>query len=132
MFANVLNTLAGLYLAYLSIFGSAAGTARWHEAAAGLAIILLALLARRSDFSGWQSSTNAALGGFLLVAMLVNWVVPINALVMFWIDLWVGLIVACLALWAALYHPEPRLAAARLVPEVETGMVGDEAGRPGG
>ena len=72
----------------------------------GIAIVVLALIARRSDFSGWQSATNTVLGVVLLVVTLINWGVPVSPLVTFWINLWVGLTVASLALWAALYHPK--------------------------
>jgi hypothetical protein len=61
---------------------------------------------RRSDFSGWQSATNIVLGIVLLVITLINWSFSISPLVTFWINLWVGLTVASLALWAALYHPK--------------------------
>jgi hypothetical protein len=72
----------------------------------GIAIVMLALIARRSDFSGWQSATNIVLGIVLVVITLINWAVPLSPLVTFWINLWVGLTVASLALWAALYHPK--------------------------
>jgi len=41
-----------------------------------------------------------------VVVTLINWGVPLSPLVTFWINLWVGLTVASLALWAALYHPK--------------------------
>ena len=107
MIANVLNFLIGLGVSYVAIFGTpASAPMSWILAPVGIAIVVLALIARRSDFSGWQSATNTVLGTVLLVVTLINWGVPLSPLVTFWIDLWVGLTVASLALWAALYHPK--------------------------
>lgn len=105
MIANVLNFLIGLWVSYVAIFGAPA-RAPWILAPVGVAIVVLALIARRSDFSGWQSATNIVLGAVLFVAALIERAVPISPMVTFWINLWVGLTVASLALWAALYHPK--------------------------
>ncbi|MBX5454851.1 MAG: hypothetical protein K6U10_13065 [Acidobacteriia bacterium] len=107
MIANVLNTLVGLWLAYVSIFAlSSAVTTPWRFIVAALVIIVLAVLARRSDYSGWQSATNIVLALVLAFLMLAEYVVAVPTLVLFWLILWIGLTVASSALWAALYHPE--------------------------
>jgi hypothetical protein len=107
MIANILNFLIGLGVSYVAIFGTpASASVPWILAPVGIAIVVLALIARRSDSSGWQSATNTVLGIVLLVVTLINWGVPLSPLVTFWIELWVGLTVASLALWAALYHPK--------------------------
>lgn len=107
MIANALNFLIGLAVTYVAIFGMPA-TLRgpWILIAAGIAMVVLALIARRSDYSGWQSTTNIVLAIILIVVTLVGSATPISPLVMFWIELWVGLTVASLALWATLYHPK--------------------------
>ncbi len=105
MIANLLNFLLGLYVTYVAIFGLPASTPSWVLAPIGIAIVVLALIARRSDFSAWQSTTNIILGIALVIDTLVDLVLPLSALAIFWIELWVGLTVASLALWAALYHP---------------------------
>src|SRR6516162_1602212 len=106
MIANVLNFLIGLGVSYFAIFATPSATVPW-ILPVGVAIVVLALIARRSDFSGWQSATNIVLGIVLLVISVINWaVIPVSPLVTFWINLWVGLTVASLALWAALYHPK--------------------------
>src|SRR5215472_10660153 len=110
MIANVLNFLIGLSVSYVAIFATPGVTAPWILAPVGVAIVVLALIARRSDFSGWQSATNIVLGTVLLVITLINWGLPISPLVTFWINLWVGLTVASLALWGALYHPKENAA----------------------
>ncbi len=112
MIANILNTLLGLAVAYAAVFGLPAGIgAPWPLVAAGIAIVLLAFTARRSDFSGWQSGTDAVLGGVLALlgvtaAMLGDFLSPT---VMFWVELWVGMTVSWFSLWAALYHPKQTL-----------------------
>ena len=106
MIANVLNFLIGLGVSYVAIFDTANAHVHWILAPVGIAIVVLALIARRSDFSGWQSTTNTVLGIVLLVITVINWAVPVSPLITFWINLWVGLTVASLALWAALYHPK--------------------------
>ncbi len=112
MIANILNTLLGLAVAYAAVFGLPAGfRAPWPLVAAGIAIVLLAFTARRSDFSGWQSGTNAVFGGVLALlgvsaAMLADLLSPT---VMFWVELWVGMTVSWFSLWAALYHPKQTL-----------------------
>jgi hypothetical protein len=107
MIANVLNFLIGLGVTYVAVFGlPAIAPVPWILAPVGIAIAVLALIARRSDFSGWQSSTNIVLGLVLCVDTLLDQVVSTWPLVTFWIELWVGLTVASLALWAALYHPK--------------------------
>lgn len=107
MIANLLNFLIGLGVTYVAIFGMPANApAPWILVAAGIAIVVLALIARRSDFSGWQSTTNSVLGIALVIDTLLDLVVPTSALAVFWIELWTGLTVASLALWAALYHPQ--------------------------
>jgi hypothetical protein len=107
MIANILNVLIGLGVTYVAIFGMpASAPGSWTLPAAGIAIAVLALIARRSDFSGWQSSTNAVLGLVLCADTLLEQAVASWPLVTFWIELWVGLTVASLALWATLYHPK--------------------------
>jgi len=107
MIANIVNTLIGLWLTYVAIFAQPSGGApRWALSAAALAIVLLAIAARRSDFSGWQSATNIVLGAVLIIVAAVNWVAALPPLLMFWVELWIGLAVATFALWAVLHHPE--------------------------
>lgn len=107
MIANVLNFLIGLGVSYVAIFGMPS-TMRspWLIAAVGVVIVLLGQIARRSDYSGWQSATNTVLGVVLFIVTLAERLMSISPLVTFWIDLWVGLTVASLALWAILYHPK--------------------------
>lgn len=107
MIANILNFLIGIVITYVAILGTPAGApAAWILVPAGIAVVVLAAIARRSDFSGWQSATNITLGIVLVVFTLIGRMVFVSPLFAFWIDMWVGLTVASLALWAALYHPQ--------------------------
>ncbi len=107
MIANLLNSLIGLGLTYIAIFGMPANApAPWILVSLGIAIVVLALIARRSDFSTWQSTTNSVLGIALVIDTVVDLVVPTSPLAVFWLELWIGLTVASLSLWAALYHPK--------------------------
>ena len=74
MIANVLNFLIGLGVSYVAIFGTPeTAPVPWILAPVGIAIVVLALIARRSDFSGWQSATNTVLGIVLLVITLITY-----------------------------------------------------------
>ena len=106
MIANVLNTLVGLWLTHAAIFpqGIATGGDRMVLGAAVLTIVL-ALWARRSDVSPWQSSTAIAAGAILAVMTIVDQITQLSGVLMFWTVLWAGLVSATVSLWAALYRP---------------------------
>ncbi len=105
MIANFLNTLVGLALAYAAIFPSALGTSRDRFGlAAAVVMIILALWARRSDLSPWQSTTAIAVGVLLAVLTIAHQLIQVSDVLMFWGILWAGLISATVSLWAALYR----------------------------
>jgi hypothetical protein len=112
MIPNLLNTLLGLWLAYIAIFpgGIAEHAHRWLFAAAILTGAL-ALWARRSDYAPWQSTVTIIAAAALLVIVAADRFLISSSVLMFWGVLWVGLVSATLSLWAALYHPEPASAA---------------------
>ncbi len=105
MIPNLLNMLVGLGLAYAAIFPSALGTSsdRFGLIAA-VVMIILALWARRSDLSPWQSTTTIATGVLLAVLTIAHQLVQVSNVLMFWGILWAGLISATVSLWAALYR----------------------------
>jgi hypothetical protein len=106
MIPNLLNTLLGLWLAYVAIFPAAIGAHyhRWLFAAAILTAVL-ALWARRSDYAPWQSTMTIIAAATLAVVLLADRFLLSSPVLMFWGVLWVGLVSATLSLWAALYHP---------------------------
>jgi len=112
MIANLLNTLLGLWLVYVSVLDpdwTAAGI--WKLPLAGVLVLALALWARASDHRKWQSAINLVLGALLLVLAGLHWRNAAPPLLMFWGVFWPGVLVAVFALWAALYRPAPGAAA---------------------
>ena len=108
MIGNLLNILAGLWLAYSAIFANPAGDMdNASLAAAAVAVIVFAVWARRTDRMRWQSGTNIVLAAVLLVVAAVRWVIGVAPLVCFWIILLAGIAVAIAAMWSMLYRPEP-------------------------
>src|SRR5215467_13975282 len=107
MIANLAMVLTGLWLAYQGIFALPAGDAGpVSTAAAGAAVILLAVWARRSDVMGWPSGTNIALGVIILALAAAQRAVGVDSLASFWMLLLAGITIAIAALWSVLYRPE--------------------------
>ncbi len=106
MIADLLNTLVGLWLTYVAIFPNAAGMGRDRVVVfAAIAMIGLALWARRSSVRPWQSTITLATGALLAGLMIVHQLVHLSDVLMFWGILWAGLVSAIVSLWAALYQP---------------------------
>jgi hypothetical protein len=111
MIANLLNTLVGLWLAYMAIFPEATGADRDTLvliAAAGT--IVLALWARRSDASAWHSSTTMTTGMLLAFLDIAHQLMHVSDVLMFWGILWAGLVSSTVSLWAGLYRPPQEVA----------------------
>jgi len=108
MIADLLNTLVGLGLTYLAIFPQAAGTSGNRLILVGAVLtVALALWARRSDVSPWQSNAAIAAGAILAIATIADQLTRLSDVLMFWTVLWAGLVSATVSLWAALYRPAP-------------------------
>lgn len=106
MIANLLNTLVGLWLAYAAIFPNGLGTSRDRFVlVAAVVTIVLALWARRSDVSTWQSNTAVVAGVLLAILTVTHQVTYVSDVLIFWGVLWAGLASATVSLWAALYRP---------------------------
>ena len=74
-----------------------AGDLSWIEMMApGVAVLLLALWARRTDFMGWHSGTSILLGALILVLAGLQRTVGLELLVSFWMILLSGITVALL------------------------------------
>jgi hypothetical protein len=107
MIGNLLNILAGLWLAYSAIFADPAGEMNNASlAVAAVAIVVFAVWARQTDRMRWQSGTNIVLAAVLFVVAVLRWVIGVAPLVCFWIILLVGIAVAIAAMWSMLYRPE--------------------------
>ena len=107
MIANFATILIGLWLAYRAIFSLPAGNVNQIElVVAGVALILLALWARRTDFMSWHSGTNIVLAVIILLLAAAHRVVGVDPLVSFWMILLIGITAAITATWSILYRPD--------------------------
>ncbi len=82
MIANLFNTLVGLWLAYMAIFPNGLGMTNRFVLIAAVLTIVLALWARRSDVSTWQSNTAIAAGVLLAVLAVVNQMIHVSDVLM--------------------------------------------------
>jgi hypothetical protein len=106
MIANFATILIGLWLVYRAIFSIPAGDVSQMElTAAGVAVILLSLWARRTDLMSWHSWTNIVLAAIILLLAAARQVVEVDPQVSFWIILLIGITVAVTAMWSILYRP---------------------------
>jgi len=106
MIANAATVLIALWLVYRAIFSVPAGDMSQVElTAAGIAVILLALWARRTDFMRWNSWTDIVLAVLLLLLAAAHRLVGVDPLVSFWMLLLIGIAVAISAMWSILYRP---------------------------
>lgn len=109
MIPDILNTIIGLALVYLSVLHLASIEGRvWHLLVAGAAIIVLASWSRGGDAMKWFSSTTIVLGVCLLLFSILQWTSTIAHLPTFWFVFFDGIMVAVVSLWAALYRPRTR------------------------
>ena len=107
MIANFVTILIELWLVYRAIFSIPANDINQTEMiVAGIALILLALWARRTDLMGWQSATSIVLGLIILMLTAVHRAIGVESLVSFWMILLIGLTVAIVAMWSMLYRPD--------------------------
>ncbi len=107
MIANFVTILIGLGLVYRAIFSIPAGDMSQTELiAAGVAVVLLALWARRTDFMSWHSGTNIVLAAIVLLLAVARRVVGVDPLVSFWMILLIGITLAVAAMWSILYRPD--------------------------
>ena len=108
MIANFTTILLGLWLVYRAIFSIPANNMSEIELmAAGAAVILLAVWARRTDFMRWNSWTNIVLAALILLLAAAHRMVGVDPLVSFWMILLIGIAVAISAMWSILYRPNP-------------------------
>lgn len=110
MLPNIVNTLFGLFLVYAAVLNPALLAGRpYLTIGGGILILILAALAMRSDHHPWQNTINMLMG----LSLVVLGILPLATypIVTFWGVFWVGIVVAVLALWAALYRPAPGMPA---------------------
>ena len=105
MMPNLMNTVLGILLVYCAVLAPAPlNDTVGLLLSAGGGIIALGFWARASDRLNWFNLLNACLGAALFVLGLARIMVPVHPVVMFWWVFWVGIIVAVLAFWSAIYN----------------------------
>lgn len=110
MIANLINTIAGLMLVYSIVLHPTWVEQRYFPLLGFAAVMLvMAVWARRSDPHPWFSWTNIVLA----IALGLLSLLPLATLpyLTFWVAFWVGCSVPIVALWAALYRRDLRVAA---------------------
>lgn len=113
MIANALTIPIGLWLAYSAIFPAPiGGTNDLKLTLCGLAVAVLAFLARGTQSMAWQTTLNIVLGVVLALFAGARMYFGDAALSAFWIVLLTGIAVATGALWSILYRVETEKAVA--------------------
>ena len=104
MIPNLYNVVLGLALVYAAILEPALTERRPSLLLVAAATMFVAAwIARRSDHHPWQNNVNLGLAALLVPESALRLgSVPLPA---FWGQFAVGVVVAILALWAALYRP---------------------------
>lgn len=108
MIPNLVNTLTGIVLVYATVLHPT-----WIEqqylpiGLFAIIIVVMALWARRTDAHNWFSSVNIVLG--LALGVLALLPLPTLPNLTFWGGFWVGSLVPCVALWAAIYRPKANI-----------------------
>lgn len=105
MIADLINGVFGILLIYVAILQdeflhSSRGTL--FEAVMGIAIVLLAFIARGSR-EAWYSRVITPLGAALLLFAILADFVPLQLMLEHWFVFWIGVFVSVIALWGALY-----------------------------
>ena len=112
MIANPLIILTGLWLSYRAIFSIPTGQMSEVEMVlAGIAVVLLALWARRTDSMTWFSGTSIVLGLIIVALSVARRTIGGDPLVSFWMVLLIGIVIAIIAMWSMLYRPDTARAA---------------------
>lgn len=105
MIPNIINTLAGLTLACLTVLKPLWVERQYLPLLIFAAVILvMAIWARFSDPAKWFSSVNIVMA--ILLAILALLPLPTLPNLAFWGGFWIGIIVPVVAFWAVLYRPE--------------------------
>lgn len=105
MIADIINGVFGLFLIYVAILQdtflhTSRGTL--FEAVMGVAIVLLALVARGSR-EAWYSRVLIPMGAALVLFAVLADFVPLQLMLEHWFVFWIGVFTSVIALWGALY-----------------------------
>jgi hypothetical protein len=105
MIPNLINTAIGIWLVYAAVLNPAELGGRLAVLISGVVVFALAIWAYQADYLKWPATTAGALGAGLALYAGFQLSEP-SGFVTFWVALFVGIAVAIVSLWSALYrHP---------------------------
>jgi hypothetical protein len=122
MIPNLINTVVGVWLVYAAVLKPAELGERLAIIASGAAIFALAIWAYQTDYLKWPATTAGVLGAGLAVYAGFQ-LSGQSGFVTFWVALFVGIGVAIVSLWSALYRQPsaPDYAARSIQRQASTG-----------
>ncbi len=105
MIADLINGAFGILLIYVAVLRdeflhSPRGTL--FEAVMGVAIVLLALIAR-GRHEAWYSRVIVPMGAALVFFAILADFVPLQLMLEHWFVFWIGVFTSVIAFWAVLY-----------------------------
>jgi hypothetical protein len=103
MIPNLINTAIGLWLVYAAVLNPAEIGGRAVVLACGVVVFGVAIWAYRADYLKWPSTTAGILGASLAVYAAVE-ASGTSGFITFWVGLFVGIAMAVVSLWSALYR----------------------------
>ena len=103
MIPNLINTAIGVWLVYAAVLNPTELGERFEIVASGIVVLVLAIWAYQADYLKWPATTVGALGAGLSLYAGIKLSEP-SGIVTFWVALFVGIAVAVVSLWSALYR----------------------------
>ncbi len=103
MIPNLINTAIGIWLVYAAVLNPAELGGRLAVLASGIAVFAFAIWAYLVDYLKWPATTVSTLGAALALYAGIKLSEP-SGFVTFWVALFVGVAVAVVSLWSALYR----------------------------
>jgi hypothetical protein len=103
MIPNLINTVIGIWLVYAAVLNPTELGGRLEVFGAGVAAFAVAVWAYLADYIKWPATTAGALGAALALYSGFPTSEP-SGFLTFWIALFVGIAVAIVSLWSALYR----------------------------
>ena len=103
MIPNLINTLIGIWLVYAAVLNPTELGGRLEVFGAGIAALAVAVWAYQADYIKWPATTAGALGAAFALYAGFESSEP-SGFLTFWIALFVGIAIAIVSLWSALYR----------------------------
>jgi hypothetical protein len=103
MIPNLINTAIGIWLVYAAVLNPSEIAGRVSVMVSGVVVLALAIWAYRDDYLKWPALTTGVLGAAFAVyaGFLPS---DSSGFVTFWMALFLGIALAVVSLWSALYR----------------------------